>query len=46
MLELELRDVLFIATGALMSPASLQQGLTIPGIAHLVRFTMSEENNG
>ena len=46
MLELELRDILFIATGALMSPASLQQGLTIPGIAHLVRLTMSEGQNG
>lgn len=34
----ELDDVLFIATGAMMSTSSLQQGLTIPGIAHLVRF--------
>lgn len=34
----ELSDILFIATGALMSPASVQQGLTIPGIAHLVRI--------
>jgi stage V sporulation protein AD len=34
----QLNDVLYIATGALMSPASLQQGLSIPGIAHLVRL--------
>ncbi len=33
-----LRDILYIATGALMSPASLQQGRSIPGIAHLVRI--------
>ena len=38
LLEGELRDILFIATGALMSPASVQQGLTIPGIAHLLRI--------
>lgn len=35
----ELNDVLFVATGALMSPGSLQQGLSIPGIAHLIRLT-------
>ncbi|MBQ9745670.1 MAG: stage V sporulation protein AD, partial [Clostridia bacterium] len=33
-----LRDILYIATGALMNPASLQQGRSIPGIAHLVRI--------
>ena len=44
MRELELTDVLFVATGAMMSPASVQQGLTIPGIAHLVHLTMSEAN--
>ncbi|MGN1129641.1 MAG: stage V sporulation protein AD [Candidatus Flemingiibacterium sp.] len=47
--DLELTDILFVATGALMSPASLQQGLTIPGVAHLVRITMSgstEAKNG
>ncbi len=32
----KLHKVLFIATGALMSPTSSQQGETIPGIAHLV----------
>ncbi len=34
-----LREVLFIATGALMSPISVQQGETIPGIAHLVHLS-------
>lgn len=36
----ELRDILFVATGALMSPSSVQQGLTIPGIAHLLHISM------
>ena len=31
-----LKNVLFIATGALMSPTSIQQGESIPGIAHLI----------
>ena len=30
--------ILFIATGALMSPVSSLQGQTIPGIAHLVNI--------
>ena len=32
----DLRRILFLATGALMSPTSMQQGETIPGIAHAV----------
>lgn len=32
----ELNKVLFIATGALMSPVSLGQGESIPGIAHAI----------
>ena len=32
----ELRQVLFMATGALLSPTSSQQGDTIPGIAHAI----------
>ncbi len=32
----KLGRILFVATGAMMNTASLQQGLTIPGIAHLV----------
>lgn len=35
----ELREVLYLATGALMSPNSLKQGATIPGIAHLVHIS-------
>jgi len=34
----ELRNILFIATGALMSPTSSQQGESIPGIAHLLNI--------
>ena len=34
----ELNNVLFLGTGALMSPTSIQQGLSIPGIAHLVHL--------
>ena len=33
-----IHNVLFIATGALMSPVSLQQGESIPSIAHLVHL--------
>ncbi len=32
------RNILFAATGALMSPMSLQQGETIPAISHLVHL--------
>lgn len=35
----ELRNVLYLATGALMSPGSIFQGLSIPAIAHLVHLT-------
>ena len=34
-----LRDVVFVGTGALMNTMSIQQGQSIPGIGHLVRFT-------
>ena len=33
-----INDILFIGTGALMSPLVLNQGSSIPGIAHLVRI--------
>ncbi|XOQ47539.1 MAG: stage V sporulation protein AD [Eubacteriales bacterium] len=36
MLEGKLHKVLFLGTGALMSPTSSQQGESIPGVAHLV----------
>ena len=34
----DLKNILFVATGALMSTTSSQQGESIPGIAHLVHF--------
>lgn len=34
----ELSRVLFCATGALMSPTSSQQGLSIPGVAHAIEI--------
>jgi stage V sporulation protein AD len=39
-----LKNVLFIATGALMSTTSVQQGDTIPGIAHLVYLSFNMED--
>ena len=39
-----LQNVLFVATGALMSTTSFQQGETIPGIAHLVHLTYQKGN--
>lgn len=38
----EIKDVLFIGTGALLSSGSVLQKLSIPGIAHLVRITREE----
>lgn len=40
----EIRDMLFMGTGALMSPDSIKQGLGIPGIGHLIRIKGAEEN--
>ena len=37
-----LRNILFMATGALMSPTSSQQGESIPGIAHLIHLSRAE----
>ena len=34
----KLKNILFVATGALMSPTSSQQGESIPGIAHLLHI--------
>ncbi len=39
----ELHRVLFLGTGAMMSPQSVQQGQYIPAIAHLVCITSKEE---
>ena len=36
-----LNNVLFVGTGALMSPLSLAQGGTIPAISHLIHLTRS-----
>ncbi len=38
----EIKDLLIIGTGALMSPDSIKQGLGIPGIAHLIRIKGAE----
>lgn len=35
----EIKDALIISTGALLSSTSTMQGLSIPGVAHLVRLT-------
>lgn len=34
----ELKNILFMATGALMSPTSTQQGESIPSVAHLINI--------
>lgn len=34
-----LRDILIVGTGAMMSPASIQQGEAIPAVAHLLRIS-------
>ena len=39
----EYKEVLFAATGALMSPTLVQQGESIPGIAHLIHFSSKKE---
>ncbi len=39
----ELSRILFLATGALMSPDSLKQGAGIPGVAHLVELRGNKE---
>ncbi|MBR2387361.1 MAG: stage V sporulation protein AD [Clostridia bacterium] len=42
----ELNNVLFIGTGAMMSPSSIQQGLSIPSVGHLLRLCPSTKNKG
>lgn len=45
----EIRHMLFMATGALLSPDSVKQGLSIPGVAHLLHLVSpvaaSEKNS-
>lgn len=36
----KIRNLLFVATGALMSPVSSREGESIPGIAHLLHFVI------
>lgn len=36
------KNILFIATGALMSPVSSREGESIPGIAHLINIRTGE----
>lgn len=38
----ELKNALLIGTGAMMSPSSLKQGLSIPAIAHLIKLEHEE----
>lgn len=38
--NLDVKRILFMATGAMMSPSSLLQGLSIPGIGHLLKIEM------
>ena len=40
MLRRSLRRILVIGTGALMSPTSMMQGESVPGIAHLVELSI------
>lgn len=37
----EYKNALFVGTGALMSPMTLFQGMSIPGVAHLIRLEVS-----
>ncbi len=41
MIKKKYKEVLFITTGALMNPNTSLQGESIPGIAHLVHFSMN-----
>ena len=41
----EYRDILFVGTGAMMSPMTTFQGESIPGIAHLVRISADRAIN-
>ncbi len=45
MIKKKYKEVLFITTGALMNPNTSLQGESIPGIAHLVHFSMNKGVN-
>ena len=38
-----IKNMLFVATGALLSPTSVQQGESIPGIAHLIHLSADDD---
>lgn len=40
----EIEEILFLGTGALMNTAAVQQGHSIPGIAHLVRIRAAKRS--
>lgn len=40
MRERKLKNILFVATGALMSPVSSREGESIPGVAHLLNIVI------
>ena len=40
----EIKRILFAATGALMSTTAAQQGESIPGISHLLEFSIKDED--
>ena len=42
----EIGRMIFIGTGAMMSPTSIQQGLAIPGIAHLLVIESPKKGKG
>lgn len=42
----EIKRMIFMGTGAMMSPSSIQQGLAIPGIAHLLVIEAPENRKG
>lgn len=46
MAQKKLKRVLFVATGALLSPTSTQQGESIPSIAHAVSISNNAKNGG
>jgi len=41
----KLKNLLFMATGALLSPTTVQQKESIPGIAHLIWFSTEKGGN-
>ena len=45
MREGKLKNLLFMATGALLSPTTVQQKESIPGIAHLIWFSSEKGGN-